>query len=156
MRYTTIIDIEEIPAVSRNLNARLLYLHLALRAGYHDHDRDQVYESLRTMAAAAGMTLSACRHAIKILTQNHLLERKGDVWVVCKFVMTPAITRRPRNRREKELMSMEEGRQAAQAKLDAQLEETRRQRLNGPTPEQIEARERFLKNHGFKNPTEKQ
>jgi len=111
MRYTTIIDISELP-LYRNKNAVLLYLHLALKSGYHDHDRDQLRASLRGLAAATGLTLSATRHAISILTQSKLLTRDGDTWKVLKWVQTESITTRPRTKSVKAEM------QAATAIID--------------------------------------
>ena len=73
MRYTTIIDISEIQPIYRNVNARLVYLHLVLKSGYHDNDRDLVSISLRRIAAEVGLTLSATRHAISQLEKAQLL-----------------------------------------------------------------------------------
>lgn len=101
MRYTTIIDISDMPEVYRNRTARLLYIHLALAAGYHDEDRDQVRQSLRVMALRAGLTLSAVRHALALLQRAGLVSKDGDVWKVKKwFVDTPPTPRRqPKDRR---------------------------------------------------------
>lgn len=87
MRYTTIIDIRENPRIYRNINARLLYLHLALTSGYHDEDRDICRLSLRGMAIQAGLTLSATRHALRILQEEGLVTHEGDQWRITKFVL---------------------------------------------------------------------
>ena len=94
MRYTTIIDISQMGEIYRNQNVRLVYLHLALRSGYHDDDRDLTYISLRRLAMEVGLTVSATRHAIRILTKAGLLKRQGRTWTVLKWVMTPEITSR--------------------------------------------------------------
>lgn len=94
MRYTTIIDITELEPVYRNVNCRLLYLHMCLKSGYHDTDRDQLQASLRSLAAATGLTLSATRHAISKLTAAKLLARNGDTWQVLKWVTTDPISAR--------------------------------------------------------------
>lgn len=60
MRYTTIVDISEYASLYRNHNARLVYLHLALRSGYHDNDRDLIDVSVRRLADAVA-SLSARR-----------------------------------------------------------------------------------------------
>ena len=101
MRYTTIIDISDMPEVYRNRTARLLYMHLSLAAGYHDEDRDLVKQSLRVMALRAGLTLSAVRHALGLLQRAGLVSKDGDVWRVKKwFVDTPPTPRRqPKDRR---------------------------------------------------------
>lgn len=62
MRYTTLIDISEMPCY-RNVNARLLYLYLALKA---DRGGD-VVASLRFLAMELDMTLSALRNALRQL-----------------------------------------------------------------------------------------
>lgn len=97
MRYTTIIDITEQPDVYRNVNARLLYLHMALKAGYHDDDRDRLHVSLRNLAAAVGLTLSATRHALKVLEAAKLVSKVDNEWSVLKFVIAdvPSPRRQP-------------------------------------------------------------
>lgn len=105
MRYTTIVDISEFPTIYRNVNARLVYLHLVLKSGYHDNDRDLVELSLRRIAAEVGLTLSATRHAIGQLEKAQLLTRQGPVWFVKKFVLDKSIT--PRVRSEKKLKEAE-------------------------------------------------
>lgn len=87
MRYTTIIDIREIPRVYRNINARILYLHLVLVSGYHDEDRDICRLSLRGMATQSGLTLSALRHALKILQDEGLVAHEGEQWRITKFIL---------------------------------------------------------------------
>lgn len=96
MRYTTIIDITEVPAVYRNPNSRILYIHMALKAGYHDDDRDVLDISLRNLAAASGLTLSACRHALRTLEKAQLITKHGDVWMVKKWLPAQAISARPK------------------------------------------------------------
>lgn len=105
MRYTTIVDISEFPTIYRNTNARLVYLHLVLKSGYHDNDRDLVALSLRRIAAEVGLTLSATRHAISQLEKAQLLNRQGPVWFVKKFVLEKSIT--PRAKSEKKLKETE-------------------------------------------------
>ena len=101
MRYTTVIDISDMPEVYRNQAARLLYIHMALCAGYHDDDRDLVRQSLRVMAVRAGLTLSAVRHSLGLLQRAGLVSREGEAWRVKKwFVDTPPTPRRqPKDRR---------------------------------------------------------
>ena len=106
MRYTTVIDISEFPLVYKNLNARLVYFHLALRSGYHDDDRDVIEISIRRLASDSGVTISAARHALKILEKAKLIERFGEAWKIKKFVLTKEIT--PRVKSEKKLKQMEE------------------------------------------------
>ena len=102
MRYTTLIDISELP-IYRNVNCRLVYLHLTLKAGYHDSDRDIVLTSIRRLAADVGITDAACRHAISQLEQAQLLTRTGGVWMVKKWLlqMEPITTRATTKRQQR-------------------------------------------------------
>lgn len=128
MRYTTIIDLTEQATLYRNHNARLVYLHLALKAGYHDHDRDLYDCSLRRMAMEIGLSLSAVRHAIRQLTQAKLIERQGNLWYVKKFVPQQTITPRAKTeRQQKKIEQLAEARRA-QEQRETQLEVERQQR----------------------------
>lgn len=117
MRYTTIIDIREIPEVWKNQNVRLLYLQLVLMAGYHDNDRDIVRVSLRNLATSTGLTLSATRHAIAVLIKWRLLQHKKSYFKVVKFIEGETIT--PRGKTAKE----------AKQKAIKKQEETRAQAI---------------------------
>lgn len=98
MRYTTIIDISEIQEVYRNKNARLVYLHLALKAGYHDDDRDQLQMSIRMTAGTVGLTVSATRHALAVLERAGLLKRTEKGWTVTKWIQSADPTPRPKKK----------------------------------------------------------
>lgn len=87
MRYTTVIDLTEIPEVWKNSNVTRLYLYMALRCGYHDQDRDVLTMSTRNLAIGAGITHSACRHALRVLLAHQLLVQEGNSWRVKKFVI---------------------------------------------------------------------
>ena len=111
MRYTTIIDITELPQVYRNVNARLLYLHLVLRSGYHNEDRDLARISLRVLASSVGLTLSATRHALHILGDAGLVVKEGDAWRVRKwFVADPPTPRTQRNTAKASVVGIQDGR----------------------------------------------
>lgn len=97
MRYTTVIDVSEMPEVYRSVNARLLYLHMALKSGWHDDDRDRLRVSLRQLASDCGLTLSATRHAVAVLTKAKLLARDaGGTWHVRKWHLDAPPSPRPR------------------------------------------------------------
>lgn len=85
MRYTTVIDITEIPLIRRSKNAQLLYLYMALKAGWHDDDRDCLDASIRSLAKDAGLTVSATRHALGQLVKAKLITRDGLRWRVTKW-----------------------------------------------------------------------
>ena len=111
MRYTTLIDISELPQVYRNTNTRLLYLHLVLKSGYHNEDRDLARISLRNLAAAAGLTLSATRHALHILGEAGLVAKEGEAWRVRKwFVADPPTPRTQRNTAKSPAVGLQDGR----------------------------------------------
>lgn len=94
MRYTTIIDVTEIPDIWRNPNAVRLYFYMAMRCGYHDDDRDQLRISIRNLSYASGLTLSACRHALKVLQKFGLVSPMGEYYQVKKFVLEQKPTSR--------------------------------------------------------------
>lgn len=94
MRYTTIIDITQIPNVYRNKHARDLYMYLALKCGYEAHDRDLIRVSIRHIAGTLDMTIKAARHALSVLEQHHLIKREGDLWRVRKYIPGQSIPRR--------------------------------------------------------------
>lgn len=125
MRYTTVIDLSEFPDIYRNHAARILYFHLALKAGYHDNDRDQVAVSIRRLASDTGITVSATRHALRILTQAGLLTRTGMIWMVTKWVAEQSITTRAKTKREmqEQILSLE--RQRQQQKHEKSYQESR-------------------------------
>lgn len=87
MRYTTVIDITEQAAVYRNKNCRLLYLHMALKCGYHAEDRDVIGASIRGLAADCGLSVAATRHALAVLEGAGLIKKEGTAWRVTKFVV---------------------------------------------------------------------
>lgn len=101
MRYTTVIDITELPSVYRNIHARLLYLHMALKAGYHDEDRDRLAISIRNLAYACGLSLSATRHALKVLQDAELIKREGATWYIKKWFADTPPTPRPKQSQAK-------------------------------------------------------
>lgn len=101
MRYTTIIDIRDIPEVWRNVNIREVYYYLSLSAGYHDNDRDIARKSLHSIAIDVGITLSATRHALRVLQQANLISKRDDgALLVRKWIVdTPPTPRRQNKQR---------------------------------------------------------
>lgn len=102
MRYTTVIDISEVNAVYRNIHARLLYFHMALKAGYHDEDRDILDVSLRRLAEDVGLSVSAVRHALHLLERAQLVTRQGPIFVIKKWLPEQVITPRAAAERQKD------------------------------------------------------
>lgn len=123
MRYTTIIDISEYPTLYNNQSIRLVYLHLCLRSGYHDHDRDLAQLSIRRLAREVGLSVGAVRHALTQLLKYHMLVRQGPMLQIRKFITEQPISKRARNKREEkqELARIErieqQERQAAKRKV---------------------------------------
>lgn len=103
MRYTTIVDIRDLPQIWNNPNITRAYLYLCLSSGYHDTDRDLVHVSVRGLAALTGLSVAASRHALQQLQKAGLITRQGDAWKVVKFVITEAPTTRPKTKREQQL-----------------------------------------------------
>lgn len=120
MRYTTVIDISQIPIVYRNINARILYYHLAMIAGYHDIDRDLVDISIRRLALGAGLTVSATRHALGILMRAGLLTKQGQIYIVKKWVYEQTVTTRPKTARQQQQLAQAA---AARAERERQAKE---------------------------------
>lgn len=110
MRYTTIIDISQAPALYRNLNVRLVYLHLALKAGYHDHDRDICVTSIRRLAADVGISVSATRHALKLLLRYKMIAQGTTAYSVRKWCEEQPISTR---RKSQQLQAQQDQQQAA-------------------------------------------
>lgn len=120
MRYTTLIDISEFPRIYKNQNARIIYLHMALKSGYHADDKDVLKSSLRRMGADLGITVSAVRHAIDQLEKEGLVTKIEGGWRVKKWIVesfpeknqvkkkTPAQEERERQQ-EKELQDWHNG-----------------------------------------------
>ncbi len=100
MRYTTIIDLTEFPALYRSESCRLVYLHLVLRSGYHDHDRDLCGISIRRLAQDTGLTLSAVRCALARLVNAQMIVKQGTLWYVRKFVLEQPITPRAKTAKQ--------------------------------------------------------
>lgn len=123
MRYTTVIDITEITEVYKNATARLIYLHMSLKAGYHDVDRDLVKLSIRRLSADVGVTVSATRHALRQLERAGLLTRDGDLWRVKKWVEEQQITTRAKTKREMQEQIQRLERQRQQVILEQQHQE---------------------------------
>lgn len=87
MRYTTLIDISQDAVLYRNHSVRLIYLHLVLKSGYHDNDRDKIRTSIRRLAAEVGLTVAATRHGLKQLKKAGMLTISNDAWIVKKWVL---------------------------------------------------------------------
>lgn len=96
MRYTTIIDIRELDAIYRNKNVRLVYLHMVLKSGYHDEDRDLLRCSIRNLAWEIGLSVSAVRHALHVLMKSGMVSKNGESWQVKKFFLDTPPTPRPK------------------------------------------------------------
>lgn len=128
MRYTTIIDITEYPSVYRNHNARLVYMHMVLRSGYHNEDRDLLDISLRRLASATGLSVSATRHALSVLLSASLVKKEGPLWHVRKFIIEQEITPRVKTEKEARKKSREDAVKAERDNLERRLENERRER----------------------------
>lgn len=120
MRYTTIIDVSVIEDLYRNHNAVLLYVHLCLRAGYYDHNRDCYKRSIRGLSYDLNMTVSAIRHAIKVLEKYKLITQRDGVWLVRKYIANQTITPRSKKTSSREA-ALKKEREQHQQQLEKQL-----------------------------------
>ncbi|MBQ2649912.1 MAG: hypothetical protein IJF82_21380 [Achromobacter sp.] len=131
MRYTTIIDITQCQELYRNKNIRILYLHLVLRSGYHDHDRDLLRCSLRTLAAETGLTIAAVRNALRMLEKWQLVKRQGEMLNVRKWVPEQTISKRQPSARQQQAAALKASREMDQERREreAEIERIRRETL---------------------------
>lgn len=128
MRYTTIIDISASRPLYRNHNVRLVYLHMCLRCGYHDNDRDMLRMSIRAIAADTGLSVSATRHALTLLLRARLIERIGDVWRVYKWISEQTITARPATKKQQQQQIARAIEQQQQREREARESDEKKQR----------------------------
>lgn len=122
MRYTTIIDISTSQVLYRSHNIRLVYLHLCLKAGYHDNDRDLVRISIRTLASDVGLTVGAVRHALDQLQKYRMITRRGDLWQVAKWVNEQPITTRAKTAKQQAAISQQAALKKVREEREQQLE----------------------------------
>lgn len=138
MRYTTLIDISEYPQLYRSSSVRLVYLHLVLKSGYHDDDRDLCAVSIRRLANDCGLTVAATRHALGLLEKAAMITRQGPLWLVKKWVVERPISARAKSekqQRTQDLRAQEEA-ERAQRERERRREEKKREDLRaaGKTP----------------------
>lgn len=79
MRYARIVDIRELP-LYRNINCRVLYLHLVLSAPWQTdqwHTEGVISTGLRTLANEVGMSYQQLRTALAQLQKAGLISTQG-------------------------------------------------------------------------------
>lgn len=118
------------PRIYRNQNCRLVYLHLVLRSGWHDHDRDLIDISIRNLAYAAGLTVSATRHALHMLETEGLIKRQGTLWAIKKWIIEDEPTPRARTRTHQKQLEIAAERRRVQDENERarELEKIQRQK----------------------------
>lgn len=126
MRYTTIIDITELREVYRSTSAKLLYLHMVLKAGYHDYDRDFCPLSIRSLALETRLSVSSVRCALRKLETLHLIRKVAGGYLVTKFIMEQPITPRAKNKKQARQQEVSVSREVAQQQLEREHEENAR------------------------------
>lgn len=138
MRYTTVIDLTEYHAIWRNPKVTRLYVYMAMKAGYHDDDKDMLHQSIRSLAMHTGLSIGATRHALHILMAARLLSKNGDVWQVVKWVQEATVSPRPKQTRQSAQQAAIRSERAAQAERDERERQEKQKRLqqrqNGKTP----------------------
>lgn len=131
MRYTTVIDISEMADVYRNPAVVRVYIHMTLKCGYHDTDRDIYTGSIRRIMADLGLSLSAARHAIKVLQAHHLVRLQGGVYVITKYIPSEVITPRAKTAKQAAQQAAQQAETArrieTQQSMEAAHDDNRRQ-----------------------------
>lgn len=125
MRYTTLIDISELPSIYCSVSVRLVYLHYVLKAGYHDHDRDNIPCSIRQCAADTGLTVSAVRCSLARLMRVGLVLRQDGFLKVVKYIPQQTITPRPKTARQAKQQTVTQERESQQAAIEAERDKER-------------------------------
>lgn len=118
MRYTTIIDIREAPALYRNANTRLIYLELVLGSSYQQETKDRYQGSIRTLAARVGATVSAVRNSLKQLQSLGMVCPIEGGWIVKKWIEQPAIIPRRQRPKPEQPISLSEDQQVTAEQLN--------------------------------------
>lgn len=85
MRYTTIIDISEYPVLYGCVSARIIYLHLVLKAGWGERNQDYCRGSIRQLQGELHMTFSAVRHGLGVLLKMGMIKKAPGGWMVRKY-----------------------------------------------------------------------
>lgn len=132
MRYTTIIDIREAPALYRNANTRLIYLELVLGSSYQQDTKDRYQGSFRTLAARAGVTISAVRNSLKQLQALGMVSPIEGGWIVKKWIEQPAIIPRRQRPKPEQPISLSDDQKAKAEQLNHErwLEKLRQQGID--------------------------
>lgn len=123
MRYTPIIDISEYKTLYQNINVRLVYLHLVLKSGYHDYNRDLISISLRQLSTEVGITLGAVRHALDILTKAKMIYKKDNIYHVRKWLVEQKITSRATTKRQEIAIQNQQDRVKANRQREEEYKE---------------------------------
>lgn len=132
MRYTTIIDIREAPALYRNANTRLIYLELVLGSSYQQETKDRYQGSFRTLAVRAGVTISAVRNSLKQLQALGMVSPIEGGWIVKKWIEQPAIIPRRQRPKPEQPISLSEEQKSSAEQLNHErwLEKLRQQGID--------------------------
>lgn len=123
MRYTPIIDISEYKTLYQNINVRLVYLHLVLKSGYHDYNRDMIEISLRQLSMEVGITLGAVRHALEILTKAKMIYKKDNVYHIRKWIVEQKITSRATSKRQEQAIQNQKEREKENKEREIEYQE---------------------------------
>lgn len=118
MRYTTIIDIREEPALYRNANTRLIYLELVLGSSYQQETKDRYLGSIRLLAARVGITVSAVRNSLRQLQSLGMITPIEGGWIVKKWFDQPAIIPRRQRPKPEQAIKLSEEQQASAEQLN--------------------------------------
>lgn len=126
MRYTTLIDISQARQLYSNHNVRLVYLHMVLKAGYHDNDKDIVVTSVRRLADEVGITVSATRHALKQLAKWQMIRPGKGAYSVRKWCPEQPITTRAKTAKQQQQQERDAAAAAERRSLAKQQRDDKR------------------------------
>lgn len=132
MRYTTIIDISEYPVLYGCVSARMIYLHLVLKAGWGERNQDYCRGSIRQLQGELGMTFAAVRHGLGVLLKMGMIKKAPGGWMVRKYCAPTKPGARTMTKRQEEAARQRQ-RDAAEMKrltslIDENAAETAEQR----------------------------
>lgn len=122
MRYTTIIDISEYPVLYNCMSARIIYLHLVLKAGWGERNLDYVRGSIRSLQGELHMTFAATRHGLNVLRKMGMIKPAPRGWIIRKYCQPTQPGQRPAAKRESAVEAKRRQDRAAAAAAAAERE----------------------------------
>lgn len=124
MRYTTIIDISEYPVLYGCVSARIIYLHLVLKAGWGERNQDYCRGSIRQLQGELHMTFAAVRHGLGVLLKMGMIKKAPGGWMVRKYCAPTKPGARTMTKRQEEAAKQRQRDAAEMKKLTSLIDDT--------------------------------